>query len=79
MNQDYQPVSCDLHSQYELLAQHRATVTIHYQDEQGAEQHFHGRVVDVYTHDGAEFMKLENEAGETLTVRLDRIDRVRQH
>ena len=39
---DYQPISCDLHSEYELLAMHRKPVTVQYLDDQGAEQHFQG-------------------------------------
>ncbi len=75
---DYTPISCDLHSEYELLALHRTPVTLHYRDEEGAEQHLQGRVTDVFTRDGAEFLRLETEAG-TAEIRLDRIDRVRKH
>jgi|AMFO01.1.fsa_nt_gi Transcriptional antiterminator len=72
----YRPVSCGLHSEYELLAMRRAPVTVHYRDEAGAEHRFRGRVVDLLTRDGAEFMRLESERG-TLEVRLDRIERLR--
>ncbi|RTZ71934.1 MAG: transcriptional antiterminator, Rof [Gammaproteobacteria bacterium] len=75
---DYQPISCDLHSEYELLAMHRKPVTVQYLDDQGAEQHFQGIIKDLVTRDGAEYMQLEGEDG-TLEVRLDRIERVRKH
>ena len=75
---DYKPVSCDQHSEYELLALHRTPVTVQYLDDEGVEQHFQGSVTDVFTRDGAEYMKLEGEGG-TLEVRLDRIERLRKH
>ncbi len=72
----YRPISCSLHSEYELLAMRCAPVTVHYRDETGAGHHFRGRIVDLLTRDGAEFMRLESERG-TLEVRLDRIVRLR--
>jgi Rho-binding antiterminator len=77
-NEAYQPISCDLHSEYELLAMHRTPVTVQYVDDEGAEQHFQGSVTDVFTREGAEYMKLEAEEG-MLEVRLDRIERLRKH
>jgi transcriptional antiterminator Rof (Rho-off) len=79
MNSDeYKPVSCDQHSEYELLALHHDLVTVQYLDESGVEQHFQGRVMDVFTRDHAEYLRLEGESG-TLEVRLDRIERLRKH
>jgi len=75
---DYEPISCDLHSEYELLAMHRTPVTVQYLDDDGAEQHFQGSVTDIFTRDGAEYMRLQGKDG-TLEVRLDRIERVRKH
>ena len=77
-NEDYRPISCDLHSEYELLAMHRTPVTVQYLDEAGAEQHFQGIITDLFTRDGAEYMKLE-AGDEVREVRLDRIERVRRH
>lgn len=77
-NEAYQPVSCDLHSEYELLAMHRTPVTVQYLDNEGAEQHFQGQVTDVFTRDGAEYMRLQAGDAE-LEVRLDRIERLRKH
>ncbi len=77
-DQDYRPISCDLHSEYELLAMHGTPVTVQYLDGEGAEQHFHGRIADLFTRDGAEFMRLEGKEG-VVEVRLDRIERLRRH
>ncbi len=78
MTDDYRPISCDQHSEYELLAMHRTPVTVQYLDDNGAEWHFQGRITDLFTRDGAEYMRLEGEEG-VLEVRLDRIERLRKH
>ena len=75
---DYQPISCDLHSEYELLAMHRTPVVVQYRDEDGTENHFQGRVIDVSTRQDGEYLKLEGEET-TVEIRLDRILRLRKH
>jgi len=74
---DYQPVSCGQHSEYELLAMRRTPVTLQYLDDAGVERHFQGRVTDVFTRAGAEYMALEAKE-RVLMVRLDRIRRLRR-
>jgi len=78
MTDEYRPVSCGLHSEYELLAMRRTPVTVQYRDDSGAERHFRGKVVDLFTRDGGEFMVLEGETGR-VEIRLDRIGRLRSH
>ncbi|WP_457664887.1 hypothetical protein [Thiolapillus sp.] len=68
----YKPIDCGLHSEYEMLAMHRRHVNLRHSGEEG-EQVLKGRVVDVFTHQQAEFLKLQLAGGETVDIRLDRI------
>lgn len=70
---DYRPISCDLHSQYELLAMRRARVLLDADAPEGAVRGLSCRVVDVYTRDGAEYLQVVTDAGERRVYRLDRI------
>ncbi len=70
---DYQPVSCGLHSEYERLAMRRADVSLVHVDDQGGEQQLRGRIEDVFTRQGAEYLRLRLADGEIRDLRLDRI------
>lgn len=77
MTTDYSPVSCDLHSEFELLAMRRALVRL---DAQLSGEEIHDlecRVLDVQTRDGAEYLELEDLTGRRLSCRLDRIRALR--
>jgi Rho-binding antiterminator len=67
----YQPVSCDYHDQLEAAAMHRSEVELEFELD-GATQKERGRVVDVYTSDGAEFIRFSTGDG-PLEIRLDHI------
>lgn len=67
----YEPVSCDYHDQLEAAAVTRKDVELEF-DAQGVRQRERGRIADVYTDDGAEYVKLENGDG-SVRVRLDEI------
>ncbi|WP_456372636.1 transcriptional antiterminator, Rof [Thiolapillus sp.] len=73
MNDDYSPIPCGLHSEYELLAMRRARVVLVHVDERGQEQQLQGRVEDVFTRQGAEYLRLALAGGEIVDLRLDRI------
>lgn len=70
---DYRSVSCDRHSEYELLAMRRQRIRLRAVTADGVEQVLLCRVVDVQTRDGAEFLVLEMPSGARKSVRLDRI------
>lgn len=72
----YQPVSCDYHDQLEAAAMHRKDVELEF-DLEGVTQRERGKIADVYTANGAEFVKFESEDG-LLDIRLDRIISVRE-
>ncbi len=72
----YEPVSCDYHDQLEAAAMHRKDVELEF-DLEGVTQRERGKIADVYTADGAEFVKFESPDG-PLEIRLDRIISVRE-
>ena len=67
----YEPVSCDYHDQLEAAAMHRTPVELEF-DLEGVAQRQQGTVADVYTADGAEFVRFDSDTG-PLEIRLDRI------
>ena len=67
----YEPVSCDYHDQLEAAAMHRQEVELEF-DLEGVTQKEKGRVEDVYTANGAEFIRFAAESG-ALEIRLDHI------
>ena len=69
----YNPVSCDLHSQYELLIMHHDRITVHYRDPVNQSQHISGLAHDLYTRNGEEFIVIQPDRDAALHIRLDRI------
>lgn len=67
----YEPISCDYHDQLEAAAMHRAKVELEF-DLEGVTQKEEGRVEDVYTANGAEFVRFVSDSG-PLEIRLDHI------
>jgi Rho-binding antiterminator len=67
----YEPVSCDYHDQLEAAAMHRQEVELEF-DLEGVTQKAKGRVEDVYTANGAEFIRFAADSG-PLEIRLDHI------
>lgn len=67
----YEPVSCDYHDQLEAAAMHKSTVELEFELD-GVTQRERGRVEDVYTAGGAEFIRFASGAG-PLEIRLDHI------
>jgi transcriptional antiterminator Rof (Rho-off) len=70
-------ISCDLHSQYELLAMHRARVVLDADGDAPPLHDFECQVIDVLTRAGAEYLVVLDGAGERLEIRLDRLISVR--
>lgn len=67
----YEPVSCDYHDQLEAAAMHKSRVELEFELD-GLPQNEKGTIEDVYTADGAEFVKFASDAG-TVEIRLDQI------
>lgn len=74
---DYRPVSCDLHSELELLAMRRARVRLDARLPDGELRDLDCRVLDVRTRDGAEYLELQDAAGRCLSCRLDALRAIR--
>lgn len=68
----YEPVSCDYHDELEAAATQKSEVELEF-DLEGVAQRSRGTVADVYTADGAEWIRFVTENGSPLEIRLDRI------
>ena len=73
MTTDYLPIDCDQHSVLELLAIRRARVVAEARLADGAVRRLRAQVRDVITRDGAEYLILSDQAGKSISVRLDRL------
>ena len=70
MSDSYQPVSCQLHSELELAAMHRAKLKLTTPDGE-----FTGRITDIIVKDRAEYLILQDDdSGTTHRLRLDSIN-----
>lgn len=69
----YHPVSCDTHSQYELLVMHRSRCEWHYQGDEGQTQTIVGTATDLQTINREEFLLICADDTSTMSIRLDRI------
>jgi Rho-binding antiterminator len=67
----YEPVSCDYHDELEAAAMHKQEVELEF-DLEGVTQRDKGKIADVYTANGAEFVKFVAGAG-AIDIRLDHI------
>lgn len=73
----YQPVSCDLHSQYELAIMHKNTLCLTW-DEAGELVTKTGIIpIDVQTKNKAEFLLAKTRDQDELIIRLDKITKMR--
>lgn len=70
MPNDYQPVSCQLHSEIELHAMHGTRLSI---ETASSGIPVIGRIMDVTIHDKAEYVVLKTSNGQTQEIRLDQI------
>ncbi|MEA2491031.1 MAG: Modulator of Rho-dependent transcription termination [Acidobacteriota bacterium] len=75
-NDRYEPVSCDYHDQLEAAAMHKQVVELEF-DLEGVTQKERGKIEDVYTANGAEFVRFAADSG-ALEIRLDHIISVKE-
>ena len=69
----YQPVSCEIHSQYELLIMQHSRISLGYLDADGNSRQVTGTPLDLYARKGEEFIILQTDTESALPIRLDRI------
>ncbi|MFZ2493810.1 MAG: Rho-binding antiterminator [Thermoanaerobaculia bacterium] len=74
--ENYEPVSCDYHDQLEAAAMHRTAVELEFELE-GVMQKEKGRVEDVFTAQGAEYIRFASDRG-PIEIRLDHIISMRE-
>ena len=70
MSDDYQPVSCQLHSEIELHAMQGTRVKI---DTDDSDTPLTGRIIDISIHDKAEYLIIQTTGQQSKEVRLDKI------
>jgi len=69
MSAAYIPINCEFHDVLEATAVRRRPATFSLRDPEGQPATVHARIVDLYAHDGSEFMRLDDGR----VVRLDHI------
>ncbi len=73
----YIPISCDLHSQYELAIMHNKSLLLNWQDEDKLSHEAKVTPLDVITCNRAEYLKVLDSEGKENLIRLDRISKMR--
>ena len=73
MTSDYVPIDCDQHSVLELLAMRCVQVVAEARLADGRVRQLRAQVRDLITRDGAEYLILCDQAGESLSIRLDHL------
>jgi Rho-binding antiterminator len=68
---DYKPVSCDYHDELEAASMHKKDVELEFTSD-GVAKRERGKIADVYSADGAEFVKFDGGKG-AVAIRLDQI------
>lgn len=72
MDDPYAPIACALHERLEFAALRSLALELSWEDA-GEVRHARVHPLDVYTRDGAEWLKVRLDDGRHLTLRLDRI------
>jgi len=73
MTDPYKPIACALHDEYEIAIMRRQKLNITWLDDSGCSHESRVLPVDIKVENGEEFLVAEEEGGERLTIRLDRI------
>jgi len=73
MTDPYKPIACALHDEYEIAIMHRQKLTITWLDDNGCSHQSLVLPVDTRVENAEEFLIAEEEGGDRLKIRLDRI------
>lgn len=73
MNEGYVPVSCEVHSEYELAIIRGQSLNIHWRDEQDTQQCEILKPYDLITEQDREYLLATDSCGENKKIRLDKI------
>ena len=74
MTEPYIPIACALHDEYEIAIMRRQKLRISWLDDSGCSHQSLVLPIDTRVENGEEFLIAEEEGGERLRVRLDRIN-----
>ena len=69
----YVPVSCQLHSELELVIMHENMLQIKLLNSQEMPESIIVKPYNIFIKDKEEFLQAKNSSGESITIRLDRI------
>ncbi len=69
----YHPISCALHSQYELWIMHADNIVIDYRQADAEDCQVSGIGIDLMTRHGEEFIVVQATDDSSVTIRLDHI------
>jgi transcriptional antiterminator Rof (Rho-off) len=69
----YKPVSCASHSEYELAIMQKRTLRLHWQDARGNTNIEEVLPINLLTRNHSEYLLLINKRGERKQIRLDKI------
>jgi len=69
----YQPVSCDIHSQYELYIMRATPLFLKYSDSAEKEKSLHAKAIDLRTRQGEEWLLVQASNEKPFSIRLDHI------
>ncbi|HYQ73339.1 MAG TPA: Rho-binding antiterminator [Gammaproteobacteria bacterium] len=70
---DYTPIDCGLYSEYEVVIMHHERLRLSWRDARGDVHIGIVTPIDLRTRNGAEFLVVREQDGETRSIRLDRI------
>jgi transcriptional antiterminator Rof (Rho-off) len=73
MSDDYKPVSCATHSEYELAIMHRQKLQLHWHNKAGNERVEEVTPTDMITRNQAEYLLVKTNKHSLIEIRLDRI------
>jgi len=73
---DYRPIDCARYSELEVAILHRTPLQLQWTDPDGTTHIGRLRPRDLQTRDHAEFLLAEDERGDPVEIRLDRIQRL---
>lgn len=64
---DYQPIDCNFYDELTLFILRKKSVEIRFANQNGQEERIQEKIMDIFTREGAEFLRTESE----LEIRLD--------
>ncbi len=73
MSDDYKPVSCAAHSEYELAIMHKQKLKISWLDESANTRNEEVTPTDMITRDLAEYLLVKTNKNTLVEIRLDKI------